>query len=43
MVKENRAKLINHAIDAGVDFLFGIDPAKADYPCGYSNKPSQNW
>ncbi len=38
-----RTLLINNAISAGVDFLFSKDPAKADYPCGYSNKPSGNW
>jgi len=41
--KAKRTALINNAINAGVDFLFGKDPAKADYPCGYSAKPSQNW
>jgi hypothetical protein len=38
-----KTKLINDAIAAGVDFLFSKDPAKADYPCGYAAKPSQNW
>lgn len=38
-----RSPLINRAIQAGVDFLLGTDPAKADYPSGYSNKPSGNW
>jgi len=38
-----RTGLINNAIAAGIDFLFSKDPATADYPCGYSNKPSQNW
>ena len=41
--KAKRTALINSAINAGVDFLFSKDPAKADYPCGYSAKPSQNW
>jgi hypothetical protein len=41
--KEKRTPLIDGAITAGVDFLFSTDPAKADYPCGYSNKPSGNW
>jgi hypothetical protein len=41
--KGKRTALINNAINAGVDFLFSKDPAKADYPCGYSTKPSQNW
>ncbi len=40
---EKRTPLINRAINAGVDFLFSKDPAKADYPCGYTNKPSGNW
>ena len=41
--KRKRTELTNNAISAGVDFLFSKDPAKADYPCGYSNKPSGNW
>ena len=40
---EKRTSLIHKAIHTGVDFLFSIDPAEADYPCGYSNKPSGNW
>ncbi len=35
--------LIKRAIKHGVDFLFSSDPAVADYPTGWSNKPSQNW
>ncbi len=41
--RQKRTDLINRAISAGVDFLFSKDPARADYPCGYSSKPSQNW
>ncbi|MBI4303429.1 MAG: nitrogen fixation protein NifH [Chloroflexi bacterium] len=41
--EEKRTPLIHKAINTGVDFLFSRDPAKADYPCGYSNKPSGNW
>jgi hypothetical protein len=41
--KKKRTALINNAISAGVDFLFSVDPAKADYPCGFSTKPSGNW
>jgi len=41
--KGKRTKLINNAINAGVDFLLSKDPAKADYPCGYNAKPSSNW
>jgi hypothetical protein len=35
--------LIHAAVSQGVDFLFSKDPADADYPCGYSSKPSRNW
>jgi hypothetical protein len=41
--KGKRTDLINNAISAGVDFLFSKDPARANYPCGFSNKPSGNW
>jgi len=41
--KEKRTALINKAINKGIDFLLGKDPADADYPCGYSHKPSGNW
>ncbi|MFC1910830.1 nitrogen fixation protein NifH [Chloroflexota bacterium] len=41
--KGRRTPLINKAIRTGVDFLFSANPASADYPCGYSNKPSGNW
>ncbi|MDI6768866.1 MAG: hypothetical protein QMD04_04245 [Anaerolineales bacterium] len=38
-----RTPLIERAIQQGVDFLFGVDPATAAYPTGYSLKPSGNW
>jgi hypothetical protein len=41
--KQKRTPLINRAIQKGVDFLFSVDPAEANYPCGYSSKPSGNW
>ena len=41
--REKRTTLIDKAINTGVNFLFSGDPAKADYPCGFSNKPSGNW
>jgi hypothetical protein len=41
--KKRGTPLIKRAIQQGVDFLFSTDPAKADYPSGFSNKPSQNW
>jgi hypothetical protein len=40
---EKRMPLIERAIKTGVDFLFSTDPAKADYPGGYTPKPSNNW
>jgi hypothetical protein len=41
--EEKKTPLINDAIKKGVDFLFSTDPAKADYPSGYAEKPSGNW
>jgi hypothetical protein len=38
-----RTPLIEKAIKTGVDFLFSTDPARADYPSGYSPRPSGNW
>jgi hypothetical protein len=38
-----RTKIIDRAIQAGVDFLLETDPAKGDYPCGWTAKPSSNW
>ncbi len=38
-----RTPLIRRAIQKGVDFFFGIDPVTAEYPHGYSDKPSGNW
>lgn len=35
--------LMKQAIAQGVDFLFGTDPAKADYPTRNDAKPSRNW
>jgi hypothetical protein len=40
---ERRPELVNRAIKTGISFLFSTDPAKANYPSGYSNKPSRNW
>jgi hypothetical protein len=41
--EERRTPLIQRAIQQGVDFLLGVDPATAEYPCGFSTKPSSNW
>jgi hypothetical protein len=35
--------LIEKAIKMGVDYFFSKDPANADWPSGYSPKPSGNW
>lgn len=41
--KKRRTALIKRAIQQGVDFFLSTDPAQADYPSGFSSKPSQNW
>jgi hypothetical protein len=41
--KEKRTPLINRAIQQGVDFLFGVNPAQALWPSAYAPKPSGNW
>lgn len=41
--EKRRTALIKRAIQHGADFLLNTDPAKADYPSGFSSKPSQNW
>jgi len=40
---ERRTPQVERAIQAGVDFLFSVDPATAAYPSGYADKPSGNW
>jgi hypothetical protein len=40
---QERTPLINRAIQSGVGFLLGIDPADAAYPSGWNEKPSRNW
>jgi hypothetical protein len=40
---EARTPLIERAIEHGVQFLFSVDPADADYPSGWTDKPSGNW
>jgi hypothetical protein len=40
---KRRTRLIESAIQTGVDFLFSTDPAIADYPSGGTGKPSGNW
>ena len=38
-----RTAPIQDAIEMGIDFLLGVDPAEAAYPTGYAQKPSGNW
>lgn len=38
-----RTPAMQSALDTTVEFLFSVDPATADYPAGYSDKPSQSW
>ncbi len=40
---ERRTPIIERAIGSGIDFLFSVDPASADYPSGWMEKPSRNW
>ncbi len=41
---ERRTALVTRAIDIGVAFLLGRDPAAADYPAGWGNtRPSRSW
>ena len=40
---EHHTPLIERAIEHGIDFLFNVDPAEADYPTGWTDKPSRNW
>jgi len=40
---EARTPLIRKAIQVGVEFLLGCDPAVADYPTRENTKPSRSW
>jgi hypothetical protein len=40
---EQRTSVEQSALDTTLGFLFGVDPATADYPAGYSDKPSLSW
>jgi hypothetical protein len=41
--ENKRTPVIDRAISQGSNFLLSRDPADADYPCGYSTKPSTSW
>jgi len=43
LTDQQRTPLIRRAISQGVDFLLDTDPAAAEYPSGYTGKPSQSW
>jgi hypothetical protein len=38
-----RTPVIDRAIEQGVEFLLGVDPASAAYPSGWTDKPSSSW
>ncbi len=40
---KQRTPLVRKAIQHGADFFFSVDPATAEYPSGYAQKPSGNW
>lgn len=41
--ENRRTNLIESAVNTGIDFLLNVDPATADYPNGWNDKPSGNW
>ncbi len=41
--ERSRSPLVHQAIEVGVSFLFSRDPAQADYPMGWSEKPNRSW
>jgi hypothetical protein len=41
--KAERSLAMQSAMATAVDFLFSVDPATANYPAGYSDKPSRSW
>jgi len=40
---KRQTALIKKAIQHGAGFFFNVDPASADYPHAYAQKPSGNW
>jgi hypothetical protein len=40
---ERRTSEVKRAIEQGVAFLLGVDPATAAYPSGWTDKPSSSW
>ncbi len=41
--EEQRTAQVKKAIQSGIDFLLGSDPATAEYPTKDDKKPSRNW
>jgi hypothetical protein len=41
--EHKRSPLLQSALETAIEFLFSVDPATADYPAGYSDKPSRSW
>jgi len=41
--KVHRTAVVREAIHKGVDFLLGVDPAKAAYPTGSGGAPNRSW
>jgi hypothetical protein len=41
--QDRRTAHLEAALEAAVEFLFSEDPATAEYPAGYSDKPSRSW
>jgi len=39
----HRTPAMEEALTLGLEFLFSRDPAAADYPMGYSDKPNRSW
>jgi hypothetical protein len=40
---KRQTPVIRRALDRGIKFLFSVDPATAEYPCGFSGKPNRSW
>ncbi len=38
-----RTEAVKCAIQAGIEFLLGVDPATADYPTAFGTKPNRSW
>ena len=41
--KDKSTPAIERAVKQGIEFLFSVDPATAEYPSGRDEKPSGNW